>query len=248
MVFSDSTGKGGIIEEIDFLLQTDATDYPVAQKTRNCNRWYDRAVTIILQADSKWEWDDLNKTDLPISTTSLVANQQDYSISAAGFLKILKVECKDSAGNWGALRQIDQSQRKDIAMTEYREVAGTPVEFDLFSNSIFLYPKPSYASSGGLKVYFQRTPDYFEADDTDTEPGFAVPYHRLLSYGAALDYCIANNMAGRIPMLQNEISRLEGGLIQHYSSRNKDMKNTITLEKENYGVAEEDIGRESVDW
>ena len=89
MVFSDSSTKQGLVEEIDFLLGTDATDYPTAQKTRNINRWFDRVISLILQADAKWEWDDTNYTDLPIATASLVANQQDYSISGTEFLKIL---------------------------------------------------------------------------------------------------------------------------------------------------------------
>ena len=247
MVFSDSTTKQGIVEEIDFLLGTDSTEYPTAQKTRNVNRWYDRATSLILQADSRWQWDDLNQTDLPIGTMSLVANQQDYSQTDVEFLKILKVECKNSSGDWTALKQIDITQKKDIAMTEYRETAGTPAEFDLVGNSLFLYPKPSYASSGGLKIYYQRVPDYFTADDTTQEPGFAKPFHRLLSYGAAYDYAIAKNMMGKIPLLQTEIAKIEAGLIEFYSSRNRDMRQRITLKKEDYGT-EEYEGEKSVDW
>jgi len=200
---------------------------------------------LILQADNRWQWDDTNYTDLPIATASL-ADQQDYSISGAGFLRILKVECKNSAGDWIALKQIDINQLKGTAMTEYRETAGTPAEFDLIGESIFLYPKPSYVSSGGLKVYFQRVPDYFTADDTTQEPGFAAPFHRLLSYGAALDYAIAKEMQGKIPFLQNEINKLEIGVIEFYSTRNRDFKQRITLEKEDYSVGED--YPESVGW
>jgi len=228
-------------------LHTDTTDYPLKEKARNCNRWLDRVVSLILQADNRWQWDDTNQTDLPIATTSLVANQQDYSISTAGFLRILKVECKNSAGNWIALKQIDINQLKGTAMSEYRKIAGTPAEFDLLGESVFLYPKPSYTSSGGLKVYFQRVPDYFAADDTDQEPGFAAPFHRILSYGAALDYAIAKEMQGKIPLLQNEINKLEVALIDFYSTRNRDFKQRITLEKGEYGVDEYE-GEEAVDW
>lgn len=249
MELTNTGTYGGLIEEIDFILGTDSTDYPTAQKVRNVNRWYDRAVSLILLSDSRWEFDDLNHTDLPIGTTSLVANQQDYSVSTAGFLKILKVECKNSSGDWIALKQIDKAQFKNIAMAEYQETAGTPAEFDLTSNSVFLYPKPSYASSGGLKVHYQRVPDYFTTADTTQEPGFAQPFHRLLSYGAAYDYAIANGMVNKPTMLKNEIRELEAGLVDFYSSRDKDFKNRLTLEHENYGVDEEELGgKESVDW
>jgi len=247
MQFNDTANLSGICNEIDFLLGTDTTDYPLKEKTRNCNRWYDRATSLILQADSRWQWDDLNQTDLPIGTMSLVANQQDYSQTDVEFLKILKVECKNSSGDWIALKQIDITQKKDIAMTEYQETAGTPAEFDLVGNSLFLYPKPSYASSGGLKIYYQRVPDYFAANDTTQEPGFAKPFHRLLSYGAALDYAIAKQMLNKVALLQNEINKLEVALIEHYSNRNRDMRQRITLEKEDFGT-EDYEGEKSVDW
>ena len=246
MQFSDTTNLQGIVQEIDFLLGTDATEYAVAQKTRNVNRWYDRAVSLILQSDSRWQWDDTNLTELPIATTSLVANQQDYSFTGAGFLKVLKAECKDRDGTWLPLQQIDISQKKDVAMSEYRSTAGTPREFDLMGESLFLWPVSDYASAGGLKIYFQRMPDYFVAADTTQEPGFAKPFHRLLSYGAAYDYAIAKNMVQKVTWLQNEIAKLEQGIVEHYSNRNKDFRIRMTLEKEDYS-ADEDLP-ESVDW
>jgi len=246
MQFNDETNLSGICNEVDFLLGTDSTEYAIAQKTRNINRWFDRVVSLILQSDSKWEWDDNNHTDLPISVSSLVANQQDYSMSGAGFLKILKVECKNSSGDFVPLKQIDYTQKKNVALTEYQKTAGSPNEFDLVADSMFLYPKPSYASSGGLKVYFQRIPDYFVAGDTTQEPGFAAPFHRILSYGAALDYALAKNMTSKIGMLQNEITKLENGLISHYSDRDKDMRIRMTLKKEDYSVGED--YKRSVNW
>ena len=78
MVFSDSTNKLGIVEDIDFLVNTNSTSYPTAQKTRNINEWYNRVIGWILEAQDDWQWDDTNQTDLPIGTISLVASQQDY--------------------------------------------------------------------------------------------------------------------------------------------------------------------------
>jgi len=51
MQFSDTSTKQGIVEDIDFNCDTDSGTYPTAQKVRNVNSWYDRAITIILGAD-----------------------------------------------------------------------------------------------------------------------------------------------------------------------------------------------------
>ena len=250
MQFNAHENNNDLISDIGFILTGSyggTSDYHINDQTRNINRWYDRAISLILQADGKWEWDDTNQTDLPIATTSLVANQKDYAISGATFLKVLKVECKDSTGNWRALDQIDTTQRKRTLLDDPDETAGSPTQFDLRYNSIFLFPKPSYASSAGLKVYYQRVCDYFVVGDTTQEPGFAAPYHRLLSYGAALDYALSQNMSGKIATCSGEIAKLEFGLVEHYSSRNKDFRNRLSLAKEDYSTNDYE-GERSVNW
>ena len=238
MVFNDSSTYLGIVNDIDYILfgsSTATSPYAIADKTRNINNAYDKVVSLILQADGRWEWDDNNKTDLPIGTTSLVANQQDYEMSAATFLKILKVEIKDSSGNWKVIKPISLDDKRNISITEYKSTAGTPEEYDKLGNSIFLFPKPSYASSGGLKIFYQRNVTHFAADDTTDVPGFAENFHRLLSYGAAFDYAVAHQMTGKISILKPLITEMERDLIKFYSTRGRDEKMSISLQEENYG-------------
>jgi len=238
-MFSDITNDTGIIQETDFLLNLDvATTYPVKQKTRSINRYYDRVVSLILQADGRFEYDDNNQTDLPIGTTALVANQQDYSISGATFLKILRVEVKDSNGNWTQLKQISLQDKKGTAMTEYKKTAGTPKEYDLLGQSTFLYPKPNYSLAAALKIYYQRDVSHFVSTDTTKVPGFAAPFHSILSFGAALDYAIANNLTSRISLFREEIAKLEMAIINFYGNRDKDSKLRMTVLSENFGQEE----------
>ena len=252
MVFSDSTNKQGLVEDIDFLLDmvdTGSTDYPIAQKTRNINSWYNKAVGLILSADGNWEWDDENYTSTrPIATTSLEANRKDYSLAGEGILKILRVECKNSAGNWVQLIPFNQDQKRGVALPDWLKTAGNPQYYDISYNSLFLYPTPDFASSGGLKIYYQRDFDHFAASDTTQEPGFDPLFHRILSYGAALDYAIAKNMEGRTASFRGEITSLEAGLIERYSTRNKDQKVRFHLKKEEYGPDDTQEGERSVDW
>lgn len=240
MQFSAITSKDGILQEIATWCfgsssNDDTTAYPLLDKTRNANRWYDRVVSLIMQADGNWEWDDINQTDLPVATTALVANQQDYGLDAAVQYKLLRVEILNSDGDAKQLNAISQTDKRGTALTEYQETAGTPNEYDLVGNSIFLYPKPSYAKALGLKLHFQRGASYFASTDTTKEPGFNRMFHRILSFGPAYDYALANGLQSKINLYRDEIAQLEAGLIKFYSGRNRDAKIQLRLRKTDYG-------------
>jgi len=108
MQFSDTTNLDGIVEEIDFEVDTDSTSYPLKDKARNVNRHLDHVVSLILQSDGRWQWDDTNQTDLPIGVGTLVNNQQDYGITGATYLTVTRVEVKDINGNYQEMQPLDQ--------------------------------------------------------------------------------------------------------------------------------------------
>jgi hypothetical protein len=238
MKFYSSSDRAGIVDDIFFLVFGDSSDhssdYSLADITRNVNRWYDRVVTKILQADNRLEWDDTNKTDLPIARINLVANQQDYGVTAATFLKLHKVDAYDANGNPIPLKQITLDDLRGIADADFESTAGTPRYYRLQGSSIFLYPKPSYSYTQGLRIFYQRNVDYFASTDTTKTPGFAEPFHRILSLGAAYDYAMITGMRDKIQMFRNEIQIIQQDLIDFYSSRNED-KISLSVEHEDYG-------------
>jgi len=241
MQFNDTSTYLGLVQDINYLLfgsSTATSPYAIADMTRNMNSYLDKVVGIILQSDGRWEWDDTNQTDLPIGTTTLVANQQDYEITGETFLTIRRVEVKDNNGNYYEIDPIDQRDIQGQSMTEFYKTPGRPLYYDKIGNSIFLYPKPAAANvtlAAGLKIYFQRTASYFTASDTTKEPGFAPLYHRILSVGAGLDYAIANEMMNKITILQAMYDKLEQGLVDFYSKRSQDEHIRMRTKKESYG-------------
>lgn len=225
MQFSDTTYKQGIIEDIDFWVNTNTTTYPTADKTRNVNRWLDVVVSDILGADGRWQWDDSNHTDTPIGTTNLVSGQQQYSFSSE-WLRVTRVEVKNSAGDWILLNPIDQNDIQ-VATAEFYDVNATPIFYDVIGENIFLYPASNYNSTGGVKVFFQRKPDYFTASDTTQEPGFAAPFHRILSKGAAYDFAIKKSLP-QAKSLVKDITNMRDELKKFYGQRPKFERPRIT--------------------
>lgn len=212
-----------IYDDIDFLCNSTSATYPTASKLRNINIHYQRVATLIWESAGSWQYDDSNATDFGIATTDLVDNQQDYSLPTNS-QRLHKVEVMDSAGNYTLLTQKDLHDI-DIATSEYYENGGTPLFYDLVGRSIFLYPIPEAGRvtlTNGLKIYFDR--DVTNLTSTSDTPGFATAFHRLLSFGASLDFTRNDDEISKWTRQKQE---LEDGLQRFYSKRNVEGKTRI---------------------
>lgn len=245
MDFNNTTTEDGIVQDIDFGVGSTRATYPLTRIANDANRAMDDVITIILGADGRWQFDDTNYTDLPIGTTNLVSEQQDYSFDPEQ-IDVTRVECKDENGNWQYLVPFDQRDLtppgvatipvtgltsvgtlggNNYSLTDFMSTSGTPVYYDKIANSIFLYPKPNYNSSGGLKVYFQRKPSYFESTDTTKQPGFAKHLHKIISLKCQYTYAVAKILSpNTIQFLQQQIAIWEQKVRDFYASRKKDEK------------------------
>lgn len=246
MQFNPGSGQG-LVDDIDFLIGTNSSSYSLANKTRNINNRLDQTVAMIMSADGQWEFDDDNHTDLPVGTTNLVNGQDNYEIAAADFLDILRVELKQPNGTSLWLQPIEYNELRGTAMTEFQKTNGIPRYYDKVGSSIILYPTPNYTYSAGLKVYYKRNAVQFATNDTTDEPGFNRQFHRLLSIGAAIDYCIANNLEKKLVMLTKQWEEMATRLVNFYSMRSKDKKVRLVPRRENY-AADVDTWDKSVDW
>ena len=212
------------------LTDSDTTSYPAADLLRRINQAYEETVSLILNADGRWQFDDTNFTTFPIATTTLVAAQKDYAFDTA-HLEIERVEIKDSGGIWQLLEPIDNSQI-GTAVDEAFKTDGLPLYYDKKGKSLILYPGPAEGSvtlAAGLKVYFKRTADIFTAAQVTTGtkvPGFVSTYHYILSYKAALPYAMAYKRS-RVPLILAEIARMERGLKEHYGRREQDRRKRL---------------------
>lgn len=208
------------------------SSYPLADITRNINNSYLETVRKIWSCADGWQYDDSNKTDLPVAYATLVHNQQDYALPTDA-QRVERVEIEDNEGNYQKLTQIDIHDIDSQAMSEFQETAGMPLYYDLVGRSIMLYPTPAsgYVTlASGIAVYVDREPSLFTTAST-TSPGFASPFHRILSYSAAIDYDL--DPQTKLSYLK-EKEKLEQGLTNFYSKRNVENKPNIKIRKNNY--------------
>lgn len=214
------------------LCDADTDNYTAANLLIAVNNAYETVVGWILNADGRWQFDDHNFSTFPEATTTLVAGQRDYQFDSAQ-LRCLGASVKDVNGNLYKLQAFDPEDTS-LDRAELLETSGQPLYYDVDGSSVVLYPAPdngvSVTLTAGLKLYFQRTADVFTSAQVTTgtkQPGFASPFHMVLSYMAAIPYCIKNH-PDRVNNYEREVMKYRAEIIQFYTKRNKEDRPRIT--------------------
>ena len=240
MTFNDTATYQGICQDTRGILGlgvTDTISYPDSDIARNSNVHYRNAVALIWDAVGDWEYDDSNKTDMPIATTTLVDDQADYELPS-GAQKLERVEVKDDEGDYKLMTPMTKEQITDRAMTEIFSESGMPQFYDVIGRSIILYPTPStdhVTASAGLKIYVSRDITEFNATTTTREPGFANNFHRYIPVGNALDFANAKGMLDKIKFFTAQKDMIEKEMKTFYSRRHaRSFRNKIRTKQESF--------------
>jgi len=233
MVFSDSSTKQGIVEQVRSVMRVDSTQWPVAKIVASVNNYLDTITGYAIGADRRFQWDDTNHTKLPIGTTDLTANQSDYSFLADeqgnSIITLTRIDILDPNGTYRQLQLIDQSDLEGWGLDGTYETAAVPMYYDKIADNIIrLYPKPAVSVTAGLKFYFQRSPSYFTASDTTKSPGVAPVLHRGFVISAAYDGAFTLGLKN-LPVLSGERSLEEKKMVEYFAKdRNRDQRSQIT--------------------
>jgi hypothetical protein len=256
LVFSDAANNAGIVELIDETLKTDAVSYPIAAKVRDINLALDRALQIIFQSAGTWNFDDSNHTTHPIISTDLIAGQRDYSFvtdqEGSLILDFYKVFAADQNGHFYELKLRDvQSESANDSysgnsipviaddiqgFTSGVNTPGSPSQYDMTGNSIFIDPVSSYnmrlvqEGVAGLKAYINRESTYFNVGDTSKKPGIAGIFHEYLALRPAWKYAQRNNnpvaggtlRGGYKTGLYADVFQMEADMAAYYAQRERD--------------------------
>jgi hypothetical protein len=97
---NDTTNLTGLIQDIERMtglgtgnISGNPTKYK--EFTARMNNWYDREVATILAADTRWNWDDSNYTDLPIGTADIVSGQSIYQFDPS-WIRVINIQMADA--------------------------------------------------------------------------------------------------------------------------------------------------------
>jgi len=235
MQFNPSSGSQGITNDVWFLTGTDSTSFPLADLTRIVNKVCHKLGLLAWRSDRSWKFDDSSKTDMAISTTTLVDDQEDYSLPTTTF-DIKRVEVLDSNGNYSKL-SYRTKESIGSSMTEYMETKGVPTEYFLEGCSIRLKPAPDttmVTAAKGLKIWMSRDITEFAITDTTKTPPFPTPFHQLFSHEIALEYASINGLTDKIEYLAAKVGAGERDFVDYYANRGGEIKTKLTTKSIDY--------------
>jgi len=230
MEFNETTNNSGILQRCEDFCGLDFGDITdnTAEKqrfTNYVNDAMDDVWHIIFDNYAGWQFDDANKSDLPIATTDLSNSDSKYALPTEA-VTVKDIEFQQDDGQWRQLHPLTAEQISEVeAEDEFLESDGTPQYYKVVGETIEVYPAPDYSKSNALKVYFDRSMVDFATDDTSEEPGFAEPYHILIPLKATIRWREINTPDdSTLSRLQQKAIKKERELANFYNSRWEDDK------------------------
>lgn len=230
MVFSDTADNLGIVQQVRSLMRVDANQWPTWKIVNSCNNWLDTIAGFMIGGDKRFQWDDTNHTKLPEGTTDLTINQTDYSFltdeQGNPIVTLNGVSYLNSNGVYEPLKLVDKNE-PDYDPLTFGVESGKPSKYDKIADNIIrLDRKPATTASNGLKFFFQRTPSYFDADDTTKQPGVSPLLHRGFVIAGAYDGALTLGLKN-LQALSVERQVEEEKMIKYFASRNMDEKRRV---------------------
>lgn len=200
------------------------TRYGSTDLNRNINRWYNTVIGWILTVNGDWQING------DIYTRDLEVGYDEYYLPT-NILKINEVYIKStSQGDYEKAKQRDINTYTGDPETDYNP--SIP-EFDLIDNFIKIYlPNDVENVTAGIKLYYQKSITELSGDSD--APNLAEPFKRLLSYGAALDYFIANEANSKAKNFKVLIDETKQELLRFYANRSTAKKARITSKERKY--------------
>lgn len=202
MVFNDTTDKAGMIQVFERLTRMPdgtVTGTLLKQVTAQLNEAFEDIMPILLAYNDNLRWDDLNHTDAPVGRFNIVANQNDYKITvddnSLDILNITHVRVFTSSTDtsYEPLERITADDpRVPEILSPDTSITGIPSAFLELGNRIYFDILPSYSSTNGGEIFFQREQSYFASTDTTKEAGIPKIFHKLLVIIAALEWTTVN--------------------------------------------------------
>lgn len=232
MQYNDTTNKNGIIQRIedytnlgDGVISGDST--LLKKFTAHVNETVHELTTDLMLLQDDFDWDDPYKTDYPIATTPLVADQRDYQFDNISFLKLKRVDVSYDGTNYYRATAFDSAAYMEgmgnDSLTDDKFSKSSP-KYDPKAFGFWLYPRANatdVSNGGEIRIEFSRAFTEYSSSDTTKEPPIDRPFHDLIPLGAAMRWLVmkGDQKAGTLAQLY---AQGRDQMRLHYANRNED--------------------------
>jgi hypothetical protein len=214
-----------------FLTNTSSTTFTDADTLVSANVWYDILMGEVVAAMDDWDIGG------ELATADTVASQQEYTFPTDIF-KIKRIEVTYDGVNWSVATRFDVNEMsRPTDTTSISQNFSTSKPFvDTYDNSIFLYPIPTLAITGGIKIFYE--PLATQLSSGSDEPNISRPYHIGIAYGMAQDYLkkyiTSSGNDAKLLTIGNDLLKLRNEMKEYYRSRNQDREYAVNPRDVNY--------------
>lgn len=230
----DRTGIVDLLEDLSDSQSTSISNYTIEVKTRDINLAFDDYQNLVKSVAGSWQADDSNHTKYPNMTFNLNSAQKDYTFTTDEqgnqVQDIYRVEMKQPDDTWVVLKYINEMD-EETAISTIEAQSGTPTEWYVTANGIFLKNPPNYSKTDGIRMFFTRSPDYFTTADTTKEPGIPNGHHKYLAWKPAYWYWLPKDVQ-RANAYLSEVLRIEEAVKNEYAQRIRAQKNRMSIRQE----------------
>ena len=197
----------------------------------NLNNALYRVETEYMKTDAYPKYDNSNNTDFPIATGDLVASQQDYTLPTET-IKIDRIEISYDGVNFYRATLLNPTEHS-VALTSTNIASdfstGSPA-YSLNGRSIMLYPIPTIAVTGGIRVYGQRFHTAFTSANysgATLSMGMDINWQEQVAREMSLNYLMDNDM-GRYDKMFQMVEFYYSKLANFNGSKLSDNKQALT--------------------
>lgn len=232
---SDSDSQD-VITEINSICNSDNNSYPLKDKARRINLALDRFFTLAFQANGQWTYDDPNRDSVPIETINIVSGTQSYNIGTftSEIINILRVEMIDSNNADYVLERLDRSNYPTTSLLDLVTTdGGIPTKYDLVGEYVYLYDKPNFSKTGGLKFYIERNKTAIASTATTTVLPVPSIFDGYICRLASLPYLMEMQKAQKNDIAAL-IARDEAAILDYFGNREKGLHKKMTMNIGNF--------------
>ncbi|MCK9370793.1 hypothetical protein M0R04_12860 [Candidatus Dojkabacteria bacterium] len=234
-----------ISTRITFLTQQNTNAFSAANRALLINNAVDDIQISILQSMDDWNFDDYaagNINQWP-KTYNLAANTQtvDIDVVTNKILRVDRVEVSYDGTNWykATAFNIGESLESVNTTKVNSDFSTSSPYYALVGETVYLFPIPTSAVTGGLRVWFTRSMTSYSSSDLTTGtavPGFDTQFHELVPLKVAYDWVCANSPdnQAKAGMLMNKIMMMEDKMKKHYGYKNSNRKINLKTSSQDY--------------
>lgn len=171
-----NTVNDGLIETLNRITNATVNNYSFKAKVSDLNEALNWYCALAFNANRQWNFDDIGQTSPPIDTQDIVSGTNRYKVDSftQKIINLIKLEILDSAGtghylvpetfeSLGTLTigntsgQLSAYSGQTFQERYLNAPSGLPTNYIKNGDYIYLWPKPNYNFTAGLKAYFDRT-------------------------------------------------------------------------------------------